>query len=269
MTNHMKMKQPFWRVTFLVIHSVGQYVARCWLNQRRWRETAAGELQTRGCRSDENVRETCGCRSDENVRETRGCRSDENVREDGLTGCWWCFVVTYWAVMCWADWAGWTNKHDITDRQAASCWLLRPICASVKQQKRLTVAGLIASNCGILTLKSLEGTVCTAGLNGQQFHALPHTAVFMCSVWISEQTAIISLYSINWLVCVTDRVFSARYGLGIYVGVCVCVLFQSNLRRRCVSNPLHSNTHPEGISAARSYPRTMSVRDNVVWCLLL
>jgi len=31
-----------------------------------------------------------------------------------------------------------------------------------------------------------------------------HTAVFMCFMWISEQTAIISLYSINWLVCVTE-----------------------------------------------------------------
>ena len=27
---------------------------------------------------------------------------------------------------------------------------------------------------------------------------------FMCFVWISEQTAIISLYSINWLVCITE-----------------------------------------------------------------
>jgi len=27
----------------------------------------------------------------------------------------------------------------------------------------------------------------------------------MCFVWISEQTAIISLYNINWLVCVTER----------------------------------------------------------------
>ena len=36
----------------------------------------------------------------------------------------------------------------------------------------------------------------------------------MCSVWISEQTAIISLYNINWLVCITERsVFTARYGL--------------------------------------------------------
>jgi len=29
-------------------------------------------------------------------------------------------------------------------------------------------------------------------------------SVFMCFVWISEQTAIISLYSINWLVCITE-----------------------------------------------------------------
>ena len=31
----------------------------------------------------------------------------------------------------------------------------------------------------------------------------PHS-VFMCFVWIREQTSIISLYSIKWLVCVTD-----------------------------------------------------------------
>jgi hypothetical protein len=27
----------------------------------------------------------------------------------------------------------------------------------------------------------------------------------MCFVWISEQTAIISLYNINWLVCITEK----------------------------------------------------------------
>jgi hypothetical protein len=31
----------------------------------------------------------------------------------------------------------------------------------------------------------------------------PHS-LFMCFVWISEQTAIISLYSINRLVCITE-----------------------------------------------------------------
>jgi hypothetical protein len=33
----------------------------------------------------------------------------------------------------------------------------------------------------------------------------PHS-IFMCFVWISEQTAIISLYSINWLVFITETV---------------------------------------------------------------
>ena len=53
-------------------------------------------------------------------------------------------------------------------------------------------------------------TIYTASLtfNNSTFH--PHT-VFMCFVWISEQTAIISLYSINWLVCITEtqRVYCA------------------------------------------------------------
>ena len=31
-----------------------------------------------------------------------------------------------------------------------------------------------------------------------------HTAVFMCFVWVSEETAIISLYDINWLVFITE-----------------------------------------------------------------
>ena len=40
--------------------------------------------------------------------------------------------------------------------------------------------------------------------NIQQFYVLPHTAVFKCFVWIWEQTAIISLYNIHWLVFVTE-----------------------------------------------------------------
>ena len=44
--------------------------------------------------------------------------------------------------------------------------------------------------------------VCTASLTFTILRSA-HT-VFMCSVWIWEQTAIISLYSINWLVCITE-----------------------------------------------------------------
>ena len=46
-------------------------------------------------------------------------------------------------------------------------------------------------------------TICTTSLTSSNSTFCPHT-VFMCFVWISEQTAIISLYSINWLVCITE-----------------------------------------------------------------
>jgi hypothetical protein len=39
--------------------------------------------------------------------------------------------------------------------------------------------------------------------NIQQFHVLPHS-VLICFVWIWEQTSIISLYKINWLVFRTE-----------------------------------------------------------------
>ena len=43
----------------------------------------------------------------------------------------------------------------------------------------------------------------TASLTFNNSTFCPHS-VFMCFVWIWEQTAIISLYSINWLVFITD-----------------------------------------------------------------
>ena len=46
-------------------------------------------------------------------------------------------------------------------------------------------------------------TTCTRSLTFINTTFCPH-CVFMCFVWIWEQTAIISLYSINWLVCITE-----------------------------------------------------------------
>jgi hypothetical protein len=43
----------------------------------------------------------------------------------------------------------------------------------------------------------------TTSYNIQQFTFCPHS-VFMCFAWISEQRTIISLYSINWLVFITQ-----------------------------------------------------------------
>jgi hypothetical protein len=51
------------------------------------------------------------------------------------------------------------------------------------------------------TLYSQVVSVYTARFNIQQFHVLPTQCIF---VWISEQTAIISLYRINWLICITE-----------------------------------------------------------------
>ena len=46
-------------------------------------------------------------------------------------------------------------------------------------------------------------TIYTASLTFSNSTFCPHS-VFMCFVWIWEQTAIISLYNINWLVCITE-----------------------------------------------------------------
>jgi hypothetical protein len=46
-------------------------------------------------------------------------------------------------------------------------------------------------------------TLCTASLTFSNSTFCPHS-VFMCFVWISEQTAIISLYNINWPVFITE-----------------------------------------------------------------
>ena len=54
-----------------------------------------------------------------------------------------------------------------------------------------------------LTLESPVVTICTAGLTFTNSTFCPHS-VFVCFVWFWEQTAIISLYNINWLVCITE-----------------------------------------------------------------
>ena len=46
-------------------------------------------------------------------------------------------------------------------------------------------------------------TICTISLTFNNSTFCPHS-VFVCFVRIWQQTAIISLYSINWLVCITE-----------------------------------------------------------------
>jgi hypothetical protein len=57
----------------------------------------------------------------------------------------------------------------------------------------------------ILTLCSPVVTICTTSLTFNNSTFCPHS-VFMCSVCISEQAAIISLYNINWLAFIAETV---------------------------------------------------------------
>jgi hypothetical protein len=57
-------------------------------------------------------------------------------------------------------------------------------------------------SCGSL-LRSPVITLYTTSVNLKKFTFCP-LRVFVCFVWIWEQIAIISLYSINWLVCRTE-----------------------------------------------------------------
>jgi hypothetical protein len=67
--------------------------------------------------------------------------------------------------------------------------------------------GRVASLKQPLALQSPAVTICTTSLTFNNFTFCPHSVrVFMCFVWISEQTVIISLYSINGTVFVIDAV---------------------------------------------------------------
>jgi len=59
-----------------------------------------------------------------------------------------------------------------------------------------TVEGLIWATDSVVKAQWL-------GLTFNSSTFCPHS-VFMCFVWIWEQTAVISLYSVNWLVCITE-----------------------------------------------------------------
>jgi hypothetical protein len=61
-------------------------------------------------------------------------------------------------------------------------------------------------------------TICTISLTFRNSTFCPHS-VFMCFVWVWEQTAIISLYNINWLVFITEtqRVYCAVRVESLYI----------------------------------------------------
>ena len=69
-------------------------------------------------------------------------------------------------------------------------------------------------------------TLCTTRFNTEKLVLFP-CSVFMCFVWVSEQTAIISLYSINWLVCITETesVYCAVRAGSLYMIQVMCFVW--------------------------------------------
>ena len=82
-----------------------------------------------------------------------------------------------------------------------------------------------------LTLYSPVVTICTASLTFNNSTFCPHT-VFMCFVWIWEQTAIISLYSINWLVLIkhTEYVYCAVRAESLNTNRCTSLQSTSSVK---------------------------------------
>jgi len=56
----------------------------------------------------------------------------------------------------------------------------------------------------VVTISTAQWSLYVPLLSTSTYSTFCPYRVFMCFVWISEQTAIISLYSINWLVRITD-----------------------------------------------------------------
>ena len=101
--------------------------------------------------------------------------------------------------------------RDIDNRRIKQpCGFAGKIWVSVSLQPAIFIFPLSLPVYGTTVLYSQVVTICTTSLTFTILRSA-HTAVFMCFVWISEQTAIISLYSINWLVYIiqTECVYCA------------------------------------------------------------
>jgi hypothetical protein len=87
-------------------------------------------------------------------------------------------------------------------------------------------------------------TIRTTNLTFSNSPFCPHS-VFMCFVWIWEQTALIPLYSINWLVCIneTECVYCAVRTGSVYivqVNLSLCIVWcgdSSAMKIKAVPSP--------------------------------
>jgi hypothetical protein len=107
----------------------------------------------------------------------------------------------------------------------------------------------------------------TASLTSNNSTFCPHS-VFMCFVWISEQTAIISLYNINWLVsCNPDGVCLLRgtdWGFIYTLHVYFCWTRQPTIPTHNCEEQRHCRLH----SQRSRHPACRCAAPNAAVCVL-
>ena len=81
--------------------------------------------------------------------------------------------------------------------------------------------------------------------NIQPFYVLPTHTVFICFVWIGEQTAIMSLYSTNWMVFLTESesVYCAVRTGSLTVIQVYCSIHSVKRKQETPRGPPHSFLH--------------------------
>jgi hypothetical protein len=125
----------------------------------------------------------------------------------------------------------------------------------------------------VLTLYSPVVTICTASLTLHNSTFCTHS-VFMCFVWIWEQTAIISLYSIDWLVFVTETesvycaVRSTFYVLPTQCIYVFCVDLRTNSYYFTVQHWLVGFCNWDGVFTARYVLHSTFCPHSVFMCFV-
>ena len=109
---------------------------------------------------------------------------------------------TAWVVDEWMSMEQWWND---TDRGKLKCWVdTTPfsLCPPQISRRLAWNPRLIFGNpCYLIWFVSTKHSTTSLTFNNSTFRS---HSVFVCFVWIWEQTTIISLYNINWLVCITE-----------------------------------------------------------------
>ena len=136
------------------------------------------------------------------------------------------------------------DEHSSSTQCGGICWAAWEPFTSQEWLSSIDLRDSVLSCCGMThwNCDPLGGTLSimrTASLTFNNFTFCP-LSVFMCFVWNTEQTTIISLYSINWWVFITEtesvhcavRTISVTLNVRLYTGHIVASDRQSSASHR-------------------------------------